>query len=286
MQQQPRERLFFAYPAAEEPFARALGRHLQSAGFDVLFDLWEDTGIEAVPKELEDALSGCSQFLYVLSPAAGGSKWSRAGFQALLYKKMKNLGLRILPLVRGNVPSPPLMGPLRHFDFRGFDFNDPAAFRTDEEGPFRDLMELVSRKTQKSGGELIPPGMATYEFAFQPRKGKPRNFDGTLNYELVLKNVKKDPLKNFAITVRFREPVAEMRYDKYRSSSAELGAGEGLSRDGRRFSWIVETFYGGGGFIIFNIRSRAVPEIERLSTRFIGRVAGTNRVIGPDPQGV
>lgn len=198
---------------------------------------------------------------------------------------MKNLGLRILPIVRGNAPSPPLMGPLRHFDFRRFNFNDPSAFRTDQEGPFKDLMETVSRKPQRAG-ELIPPGMATYEFTFQPRKGKVRNFDGTLNYDMMLKNVKKDPLKNFAITVRFREPVLEMHYDKYRSSSAELGAGEGLSRDGRRFGWIVETFYGGGGFLIFTIRSRGVPEIERLSTRFIGRVAGTNRVIGPDPQGV
>ncbi len=285
MQQQQREKIFLAYPALEESFARALGRQLQSAGFDVLFDPWDDRGVEAVPKELEDALSGCSQFLYVLSPSAG-SKWSRAGYQALLYKKMKNLGLRIVPLIRGNAAVPPLMGPLRHFDFRGFNVNDPSAFRTDKEGPFKGLMETVSRKPQGGRGDLIPPGMATYEFTFAPRQGKVRNFDGTLNYDMILRNVKKDPLKNFAITVRFREQVLDMRYDKYRSSSAELGTGEGLSRDGKRFNWIVETFYAGGGFLVFTVRSRGVPEIERLSTRFIGRVAGTNRVIAPDPQGI
>lgn len=286
MSSQAREKLFFSHQKSDEPFARSMANRLQYAGFDVFLDLWDAKGVEPVPQEVETALSQSTMFLYVLSPAAVESKWSGGGHYALLYQTMKNMGLRIVPLIRRTCQSPPLMAPLRHFDFRAFNPADPSAFRTDKEGPFKELMESFGRKYQKSSGDLIPPGMAAYEFTFQPRKSKPKNFDGSLNYEMLLRNVKKDPLKNFALTVYFREPVVEMQYDKYKSSSGELSGGEGLSKDGKRFNWIGETFYGGGGFILFSIKSRTVPQIARFSTKFVGRVAGTNRVIAPDREGV
>jgi hypothetical protein len=286
MQHQVREKMFFSHQRADEPFVRALAQRLQWSGFDVIPDLWDEKGAEPVPPELSAALSQVNFFFYVLSPSAVESKWTRGAHYALLFQRMKQAGLRIVPLVRGACPSPPLMAPLHHIDFRRFNPADPAAFRTDQPGPFQELMALLGRKHQKGGGELIPPGMATYEFTFQPRPSKPKNLDRSLNYELIIRNVKKDPLRNFALTVRFRQPVLEVKYDKYRSSSGELSTGEGLSPDGTRFNWIGDSLYGGGGFALFNVRSKEPPQISRISTKFVGRVAGTNRVIAPDPEGI
>ncbi|MCK4734125.1 MAG: toll/interleukin-1 receptor domain-containing protein [Methanophagales archaeon] len=276
---------FLSYQEADKEFVEALGSHLRRNGVDVFFDKWDIRGGDSVPHKIEEALVECNLFLYVLSPAATKSKWVQQEYHAFLYRKINDHSLRIVPILRKTCERPPFVAPLHYIDFRESDPNDSSNFSVENEGPFKELLESIFRVPKKPPIGLIHPAFASYEFYFQPLKGNPKDVDGTLNYEIGFKNITDSPLHNFIFTLIFREPVLSVRYD-FSRSSANMTGGDGLTHDGKRFSWLGNQLIEGGGWAVFIIKSKTIPDISKISTKLVGRVAGTNQVIPPDPNGI
>jgi len=280
-----RDKAFLSYQEADKEFVEALGIHLRHNGVDVFFDKWDVQGGDSIPQEIEEALAECNLFLYVLSPEATNSKWVRAEYHAFLYRKINDHSLRIIPIFRKTCERPPFVAPLCYIDFREFDLTDSSNFRVEDEGPFKELLETIFRVPKKPPLGPIHPAFASYEFFFQQLKGNPMDADGTLNHEIGFKNITDSPLHNFKFTLIFKEPVLAVKYD-FNRSSANLTGGDGLTHGGKRFNWSGNQIMEDGGFALFIIKSKTVPVISRISTKFVGRVAGTNQLIPPDPNGV
>ncbi|VVB94213.1 TIR domain protein [uncultured archaeon] len=273
---------FLSYQEADKEFVEALGRHIVSNGVDVFFDKWDIKGGDSVPQEIELALMECNLFLYVLSPAATNSKWVQQEYHAFLYRKIDNSSLRIVPILRKTCERPPFVAHLEYIDFREFNPKDPSYFNIEKEGPFKKLLESIFQVSKKPPIGKIHPALASYEFHFP--KGH-TEVDGTLNHEFGFKNITNSPLINFIFTLSFEEPVLSVEYI-FRRSSANMTGGDGLTHDGKRFNWLGNQIMEDGGWAVFIIKSKTIPVISKISTKLVGRIAGTDRVIPPDPEGI
>jgi len=132
----------------------------------------------------------------------------------------------------------------------------------------------------------MPASPRIDEFSyFQPLKGKPKNEDGTLNYEIGFKNLTDSPLLNFQFTLHLRQPVIEIDYDINRSS-ANMTGGRGLSSNGMEFNWFGNQIMENGGWVVFVIKTNTSPTIAKISTNLVGRVIDSNTIIEPDPNGM
>jgi hypothetical protein len=276
---------FLSYQEGDKEFVETLGSHLRHNGVDVFFDKWDIEGGDSIPQEIEDALAECNLFLYVMSPAATKSKWVQQEYHAFLYRKINDHSLRIVPILRRTCERPPFVAQLRYIDFRELDSTDSSNFSVEDEGPFKELLETIFRVTKKPPLGPIHPAFASYEFYFKPLKGNPKDADGTLNYEIDFKNITDSPLHNFIFTLIFEEPVLSVEYD-FSRSSANMTGGDGLTRDGKRFNWLGNQIMEDGGWAVFIIKSKTIPVVSGISTKLIGRVAGTNQIIPPDPNGI
>ena len=276
---------FLSHQEKDKEFVEALGTHLRQNGIDVFFDKWDILGGDSVPREIEKALSECNLFLYVLSPAATESKWVQEEYYAFLYRKINEHNLRIIPLLRETCKRPLFIALLRYIDFRYVEISNSSNFDIEKEGPFKGLLEAIFRVPIKPPLGPIHPAFASYEFYFPLLKGKLKEADGTLNYEIGFKNITDSPLHNFVFTIIFREPVLSVEYD-FSHSSANMTEGTGLSDDGKRFNWLGNQLMEDGGWAVFVIKSKTIPVISKISTKLVGRVVGTNQIIPPDPGGI
>lgn len=280
-----KEKVLLSHNKKEKKFVKELGKNLLANGINVFFDKWDIQGGDSIPGELESAVETCNLFLYVLSPSSVRSKWVEEEYHAFLYRKINETNLRIIPILREDCEAPPFIAHLKHIDFRDFDYSVPQNFMVDKEGPFKELMESIFRKKSKPALGSIHPALASYEFYFQPLKGNPTNEDGTLNYEIGLKNITDSPLLNFRFTIHFRQPVISVEYDSNRSS-ANMTGGRGLSEDGMEFNWLGNQIMENGGWAVFIIKTNTQPAIAKLSTNLVGRVQGSNNIVEPDPNSI
>lgn len=276
---------FLSHQEKDKEFVEALGTQLLRNGTDVFFDKWDIQGGDSVPREIENALAECNLFLYVLSPPATKSKWVQEEYYAFLYRKINEHNLRIIPILRETCERPPFIAPLRYIDFRKVDITNSSHFSIEKEGPFKELLEAIFRVPKKPPLGPIHPAFASYEFYFQPLKGRPKESDGTLNYEIGFKNITDSPLHNFVFTIIFRDPVLSVEYD-FSRSSANMTGGSGLSDDGKCFNWLGNQLMEDGGWAVFIIKSGTTPVILIISTKLVGRVVGTNQIIPPDIGGI
>lgn len=276
---------FVSHQDADKEFTEGLAKHLRLNGVDVFFDKWDIKGGDSIPEEIEGGLLKCNIFLFILSPAANESKWVQGEYHAFLTRKMREEALRIIPVLRKTCEIPPLISPLRYIDFRDFDHTDMANFKINDEGPFKELMDSIFRRNTKATLGRVHPALASYEFYFQTVRGKPKNPDGTLNHELAFKNITDSPLVNFEFTLRFKKPVMSVEYD-FRRSSANMTGGDHLTAGGQKFNWRGNQIMENGGWVVFVVKSKSMPVISRLSTRLVGRYAGSDRIVSPDPDGI
>lgn len=275
---------FLSHSKKEKPFVEELAKYLRSNGVDVFFDKWDILGGDSIPGELEEGLSNCNLFLYVLSPSSVESKWATGEYHAFLYRKMNENALRIIPILRETCAIPLFIAPLKYVNFRDFDHLNTSNFSLEINGPFKELLETIFRLKNKSSLGSIHPALASYEFYFQPIKDQ-KNADGTLNYEIGFKNLTDLPLHNFTFTIIFDEPVISVDYD-FQRSSANMTGGNGLTDGGKRFNWLGNQIMEDGGWAVFTLKTKNMPVIKRLSTKLVGRAVGSNKVISPDPSGI
>jgi len=52
------------------------------------------------------------------------------------------------------------------------------------------------------------------------------------------------------------------------------------------FNWFGNQIMENSGWIVFIIKTNTRPDIAKLSTNLVGRVADSNEIIKPDPNGV
>ena len=278
-------KVFLSHQKEDKEFVEALGVNLRKNGIDVFFDKWDIQPGDSIPKEIEDALAECNLFLYVMSPASVKSKWVQEEYHAFLYRKINEHSLRIIPILHRPCTPPAFIAPIRHIDFQNFEPSDTGNFSIDEDGPFKELLEIIFKVPKKPQLGPIHPAFASYEFCFQPLKGNPKDSDGTLNFEIGFKNITDSPLHNFVFTVIFNEPVLSVAYD-FSRSSANMTGGDGLATNNKRFNWFGNQIMEDGGWVVFVIKSKTIPTISKLSTKLVGRVVGTNQLISPDPDGI
>lgn len=272
---------FISHQGRDKAFVEGLATCLRANGVEVFFDAWDIAGGESIPGEIEQGLGESDVFLYVLSPAALTSKWVEAEYHAYLYRKLNDQAVRIIPILRAEAPAPPLIAPLKSIDFRSVSEQQPCDPLAN--APLRELLAAIFRTPSKQPLGVPHPALASYEFYCQRMKRPPENSTDDW-YEIGFKNLTDSPLHNFRFTVVFAEPVHEVVYD-FRRSSANMTGGDYLSEDGTQFNWFGNQIAEDGGWVVFNVRSSSQPAIARLSTKLLGRMAGTNQLIPPDPAG-
>lgn len=140
---------------------------------------------------------------------------------------------------------------------------------------------FLNTKQINSTNELQP----SYEFYYQVLKANPENADGSQNYEIGFKNITKRPLLNFQFTLHFAYPIESVKYD-HRRSSAMMTGGKGLSKDKKKFHWLGNQIMEDEGWAVFILKTKNSPNIERVSTKLVGKIVGEEKIILPDPEGL
>jgi len=79
--------------------------------------------------------------------------------------------------------------------------------------------------------------------------------------------------------------VESVEYD-FGPSTANFTGGEDLNDEKTGFNWLGNQIADDGGWVVFLIASKGLPEITRLSTRFVGLTVPGNKLIPPDPDGL
>lgn len=271
---------FLSHQSKDKDFVEKLGNALIQNGVDVFYDAWDIQGGDSIPQEVERGLSECNLFLYILSPNSTSSKWVQGEYHAYLYRKINDHKLRIIPILLQDCERPPFIAPLKYFDFRSLSKN--TLFSVENDGPFKELIESIFRLKKKPPMGPVHPAMASYEFYFQKSK---KNDDTFQYHEFAFKNITESPLQNFLFSVYFKKPVESVQYI-FQKSSANFTGGDGLSDDKTRFHWLGNQIVEDGGWLVFQIKSKEIPVIARICTKYVGRLVDSNQVIPPDTGGI
>jgi hypothetical protein len=275
---------FASYQKKDKEFVKIIAECLVKNSVDVFYDEWDIQGGDSIPSKLEQGINESSIFLYVLSPSSVESKWVQQEYHSFLWRKLNNHVLRIIPILYKDCIAPPFIAPLRYIDFRNFSLSDPEHRNPIHEGPLQELINSIFRRYSKPSIGTIHPAMASYEFYYQ-HKDTPTKSDGSKYFEFGFKNLTHSPLINFTFTIRFNGAVESVRYD-FERSTANMFGGKGLVDNGKTFNWFGNQIMEDEGWIVFTIKSRNVPHIKKISTKLVGRIAGSNEIIKPDPEGL
>lgn len=275
---------FISYQKKEKEFVKIIAECLVENSVDVFYDKWDIQGGDSIPLELERGINESSLFIYILSSSSVKSKWVQQEYHSFLWRKINNHVLRIIPLLRKDCEAPPFIAPLRYIDFRNFSLSDPKHRNPSNDGPLKELLNAIFRKSSKPPIGSIHPAMASYEFYYR-YKDYLTESDGLKYFEFGFKNLTDSPLINFDFTIRFRVSVEDVKYD-YERSTANMWGGKGLVDDGKTYNWNCNQIMENEGWVVFTFKSRDVPSIKSISTKLVGRVHGSNEIIEPNPGGI
>ncbi|WP_239341217.1 tetratricopeptide repeat protein, partial [Frankia sp. CiP3] len=145
--------VFVSYGHADEVWVRALVENLHAAELRVFFDDWEIAPGDRWVERLEDGVAGSVAAVVVCSPASLERPWVRDEYEALL-RRSNDEGLRLVPVVIGEVVLPPFLGNRHYVDFRGTG-GDEAAYRVTFEALLRGLR---GQRGPRPAGEARTPG--------------------------------------------------------------------------------------------------------------------------------
>lgn len=157
-------------------------------------------------------------------------------------------------------------------DKRILDFIDEVCVNNEWVFQFDTIVDLMDRVKKQL--DIINP---QYELIFQPQKSKPKNEDGTLNYEIGFKNISENPLLEFKINLSFRQPVLSVTYD-FSRSNVNLTGGKNLYDSNSRFDWIGQMLPT-EGWIVFIIKSEKKPIISNVQTNYTGICYPSGKII-------
>ncbi|MFE4397899.1 MULTISPECIES: toll/interleukin-1 receptor domain-containing protein [Streptomycetaceae] len=158
--------VFLCYAREDADWARVLAARLGRSDLTVLFDEWDvlpgDVSVHHAEAAIEDA--GCA--LVVISPASRASSWAREEYAALVTAGARRR-LRLIPLLIGDAPLPPLAASRVWRDFR-----TPDA--ADYERKVDELVAAIRGESVRPGpGGSVAPGHAENIASAQPSPPRP-----------------------------------------------------------------------------------------------------------------
>ena len=143
----------------------------------------------------------------------------------------------------------------------------------------------VSRKYFPFSQKKVDVPKPSYEFYFQEKKENHVEVSDLNKYEIGFKNISGEPLLNFQFTIYFSNPIETIKYEHERSSAVITG-GKGLSSDKKVFHWRGNQIVEDDGWAVFSITAKRKLSIKKISTKLFGKIAGENRFILPDLEGL
>lgn len=111
------KKIFVSYSRKDIDFARKLSEDLETAGYDVWWDLSDLRGGDDWVRVIPDAIAGCDFFVVILSPNSVESEWVRKEYtQALSLRK------KVVPIMFTLTPVPFALNTINYVNFTSEDY--------------------------------------------------------------------------------------------------------------------------------------------------------------------
>jgi tetratricopeptide (TPR) repeat protein len=110
--------VFISYAHADDAkWTAKLASDLEQDGFTVFFDRWDITAGDSLVQSLDEGLKSASAGLIIFSRATAESSWVAREYSALA-QRMVTGDVRLIPVLRDDVPLPPILSTQVNADFR------------------------------------------------------------------------------------------------------------------------------------------------------------------------
>ena len=148
--------VFVSYGHGDAVWVGTLADNLERLGLHVFLDAWELVAGDLIAVRLQEGLAAAGAVAFVVSPHSVGRGWVDEEFAAAVAGAAA-ARQRLIPVLAGEVPLPPLVASRVYVDFRYVD--DPATY----EAKLRELTAAIRGLPGKSRPEpgtgiVFPPG--------------------------------------------------------------------------------------------------------------------------------
>jgi len=110
--------VFISYAHADDAeWTTKLAADLERDGFRVFFDKWDIAPGDGLVRRLDEGLNSASSGLIVFGRSTAASTWVYTEYSALVQRMMRGEA-RLIPVLRADVPLPPILGTQVVADFR------------------------------------------------------------------------------------------------------------------------------------------------------------------------
>ena len=110
--------VFISYAHADDAeWTTKLAADLERDGFRVFFDKWDIAPGDGLVRRLDEGLNSASSGLIVFGRSTAASAWVYTEYSALVQRMMRGEA-RLIPVLRADVPLPPILGTQVVADFR------------------------------------------------------------------------------------------------------------------------------------------------------------------------
>ncbi len=138
--------VFISYSHADKDFVDKLAVQLVGEKVHVWLDRWELHVGDSLINKVQEAISGASALLVILSNASVASEWCRKELNSALIRELEEKRVVILPILIENCAIPIFLREKMYADFRK-DFDDGL----------RKTLEAIAKVTNESQGRIDEP---------------------------------------------------------------------------------------------------------------------------------
>jgi tetratricopeptide (TPR) repeat protein len=154
--------VFISYAHREDlDFTRQLATDLERDGFTVFFDQWDIQPGDGLVQRLDEGLRSASAGLIIYGQSAAGSHWVATEYAALFERKQRG-EVQLIPVLRDDVPLPPILGTQVFADFRYFQ----------SESEYESCLKELERALRGQRPERSPRPPGASARTFQPDHGR------------------------------------------------------------------------------------------------------------------
>jgi hypothetical protein len=149
--------VFISYAHREDlDFTRQLATDLERDGFTVFFDQWDIQPGDGLVQRLDEGLRSASAGVIIYSQSAADSRWVATEYAALFERKQQG-EVQLIPVLRDDVPLPPILGTQVFADFRYFQ----------SESEYESCLKELERalRGQRPERSASPPGASALTFS-------------------------------------------------------------------------------------------------------------------------
>lgn len=138
--------VFISYSHANADFAEKLAFQLVKARAQVWIDRWELNVGDSLLQRIEEAVTGASALIVVLSKASVASEWCRKELTAGLMRELEEKRVVVMPVLLESCDIPLFLRDKKYADFR-----------SDFDAGLSDLLKGISRVTNDTRAHIEAP---------------------------------------------------------------------------------------------------------------------------------